>query len=127
MHAQLLVEIKLQEGRCPEISRADLLPFVEMASALVLSRYYGTSLPEIIEKLENMEGTIYFDYLWEETLGMNPLVLGVFSNKAVVSAQACSILASKEDYLQKKQLSTLLLSHPLRFKIVSFPEDFLQF
>ena len=127
LYAQLLVEIKLHEGRCPEISPTDLLPFVEMASALVLSRYNGACLDETIEKLETLEGKNYFNYLWEEILGMNPLVLGVFSNKAVVSAQACAILPSKEDYIQNKQLRTLLLSHPLKFKIISFPQDFLQF
>ena len=128
LYAQLVVEMKLHEGHSPDLSRSALLPLVEMASALILSRYKVPSLPDIVMKLESLNNYQYFDYLWEDVLGMNPLVLGVFTNKVVSSSYADPVLMSKESYFNNKHLRTLLLSsHPLKFKFTSLPPDFASF
>ena len=67
-----------------------------MASALILSRYNSNSIPDVIKKIESMDSAQHFDYLWEEILHLNPLVLGVFTNKAVTASQGNPILPDKE-------------------------------
>lgn len=54
LYAQLLVEIKMEAGHPPELSRSDLLPLVEMASALILSRYKLASLSHFIKQLDTL-------------------------------------------------------------------------
>ena len=58
---------------------------------------------------------------------MSPLMLGVFTNKAVMSSQACSIISTREIYFESKPLRAMLLSpYRLKFNLIPLPKSFIE-
>ncbi len=84
LYAQLLTEMKRHEGHALDITRGDLLPMVETAAAIFASRFLDCG--KLLGQLEGLNPTKHFDLLWEDVLGLNPIVLGVLNTQAATAA-----------------------------------------